>query len=458
MVASPAAPEAAERTSSRPVPDLVVPPGGWVKVSPSEEGALVEAALGGGLLETVPGGIKAPQSGDHWLATLTRDQAGNVSPLQWVQLRVDGEAPQLQLTWTPEPVAGDDGRDFLPPGSRVQAEAQDALAGVRKTHLQGGDEAASGPEAQQIVLPSSGEVAVSAWAEDRVGNRTEDHRAVVIIDNEAPTGEVHLSGPSVVTSAGLVAGPGAKIVATVEDHESGLQGWAHWFDGAEVQPSKWQGPWDHGPHKAEARALDRVGNSGVVGPLSFHSDIEGPKIQWRISSSGVLGDNGEMYYRPPVSLEISAEDSPAGVAAVEWAQGDSGWTRILGHHTTVETSSATLALRSEDQVTNRREETASWNLDTEAPRLVLRLEGGKEPPPRSVVRLPEGSHLMALAVDSGVGVASQEARLEPGMWSLAPQEFHLKTRGTYRLELRAEDRLGNRAKEYWWLRIGSSRK
>lgn len=458
MVAFPAALEAAEGNPPQQVSELVVPPGGWVKVSASEKGARVEAALGGGLLEIVPGGINAPQSGDHWLATLTRDRAGNVSPLNWVHLRVDGQPPQLELTWTPELTLGESGQAFLPPGSRVQAVASDALAGVLKTHLQSGEDSVSGPEAQNLNLPATGEARVTAWAEDRVGNRTEENRTVVTIDSEAPKGEIRLSGPTVTTEAGLVAGPGAKIIATVEDHDSGMDGWKPWFDGMEAQPSQWQEPWDHGPHEAEAHAKDRVGNTSVVGPLRFHSDRNGPQIEWRITSSGVLGENGEMYYRPPVSLEISAEDSPAGVAAVEWSEGDGGWVRVTGGRTTVETSEAALNLRSEDQVTNRSEEAAVWNLDTEAPRLVLRLEGGEEPPPGSVVRLSEGSHLMAQAVDAGVGVASQEARLEPGIWSLAPKEFHLKTRGTYRLELRAEDRLGNRALEYWWLRIGSSRK
>lgn len=435
-----------------------MPPGGWVKLEASEPGARLEAALGGGLLEVADGGIKAPDSGDHWLTTAARDRAGNLSALRWVRLRVDGQAPEVQLVWLPEPVQGEGGQAWLPPGSRVQALAEDDLAGVGETHLASGGTVAGEGKPSEIQLPPEGEAVVVAWAQDRVGNRSAEIRRRVRVDATPPRGELRLEGPSVLTGEVLVAGPGAKVVASVEDVESGLGNWSRWLDGRETPEAGWQGPWPAGSHRAEARASDRVGNSGVIGPLSFESDLEGPQIEWRVVSEGVEAEGGGWFYRPPVAVEISAGDSPAGVATLEWSEGKDAWTRVEGDRTTVETSASQLLLRSHDRVTNHREETASWNLDTEPPSLILRLEGGEEPPPGSVVFVPQGSRLEAHGEDAGVGVASQEARLEPGLWQLAPQKFQLNTRGTYRLELRAEDRLGNRSLEYWWLRVGSARK
>jgi len=227
---------------------------------------------------------------------------------------VDSEAPEVELSFAPEPVTDETGDLWLPPGAHARARADDQVSGLEILTLDSGQKAISGSDSLELELPASGTSMVTVGAEDRVGNRSAERQQEVRIDANSPTGEIRAEGPQAESGGRLVLGPGAKLVARIEDEESGLANWSRRLDDVETSLEGWAGPWPAGEHRALAVTRDRVGNEGTVGPLTFLSDPEGPNLHWRVVSEGVRGDDGNWFYRPPVTVEISSSDEPAGAA------------------------------------------------------------------------------------------------------------------------------------------------
>ncbi|HMB55257.1 MAG TPA: hypothetical protein VKU40_18205, partial [Thermoanaerobaculia bacterium] len=152
-------------------------PGGVLELA-AEEG-VVEAAVDGGALVPVPGGLTVPaEEGSHWLALASRDAVGRTSEVRWVRLVVDGAPPAIELSTEPA-AAAVDGVLWTGSAARVVARASDEVSGVARLGLTCGGEPVveSGGEATcslaDLAGSASAEVAISAWAEDVAGNRAE---------------------------------------------------------------------------------------------------------------------------------------------------------------------------------------------------------------------------------------------------------------------------------------------
>lgn len=431
-----------------------------MEVAPPAPGLAVEVALDGGLLLPVDGGLRAPSSGDHWLAVASRDPSGNRSPVSWVRLLVDNEAPDLDLVIEPVPVepAGDTAGDtaggapWVPAGSVARVRAADQPAGIASLVLTAGDERreVSGPGVE-VPLPAEGAVVVTVEAKDTVGNAKALRPLALRVDDRPPVGEIELDGATVERADKVIAAPSLVATLRVEDAGSGVASAVPRTDGVEVPAESWSGDWTPGTYTLDAVTEDRVGNRGELPKQVVEIDGAGPVLRWRVLSDGVEGPGGAVLYRPPVTLSVEAEDG-AGVRTVQWAtQGSTAWQTFAGSAGTVETSAAGLELRAEDGVGNVGRESPSWQIDAEAPRWVLRGPGGEVDAGGEVV-LEQDQSVFLEAVD-GAGLSQQEARLLGRRWRGTPLELRFPTRGRYWLGARAEDRLGNAAEVYWWVRV-----
>lgn len=284
----------------------------------------VEAALDGGVMLPVPGGVvEAPrQPGGHWLATVTRDAAGTTSEVRWVRLVVDADPPRLEIDLEPPPVLRGE-RLWTAPAARAVARAWDEPAGVARCTVRCGatqveaQAAGDGERAEaECALPAVAPVVVVASAEDRVGNRFETERRDLWIDAAAPWVSLDVDGWTVAGAVGPVLAPSARLVVGTGDEESGVAAVEMRLDGETVESL---GELTTGEHRAEVVAVDAVGNRSPAAALDFGYDAEAPRLE----AGWVLADGA------PVRLRLRAEDAPAGLAALEWAPlGGGGWNAV----------------------------------------------------------------------------------------------------------------------------------
>ncbi len=446
---------------------LIVGPGETLNLQAPEAGAGLEAALDGGPLRPIgdcsPAGecratLTAPTTGDHWLALASRDRAGNLSPIRWIRLRVDGEPPRVELGLEPMPVERD--RRWLPPRAAVTASVVDDLAGVDQLFLAVGDEVrkVSGRRAS-TELPAAGEVDVRAWAVDRAGNRSTETKLALAIDSTPPSGDIRVACTPAAGDDEVVVAPNCRITVEVIDGESGIAGWAPRIDGEDAAAESLDGPWSAGPHAIEVTALDAVGNEAVIGPFAFTADGAGPEISWRVSSTGVSRASGETFYLPPVEVTVDAVDSPAGLARLSASADGESYLPIDGP---LEVDGDQLMLRAVDGVGNASEAEASWRLDLTPPEIRLETSDGRTILPETTLELIRGDAIRVQATDRGAGVEAatysisvESADILRRWWWSPPQNEPLPDElifpwpGKIDLEVEAIDRLGNRQTARW---------
>jgi hypothetical protein len=416
---------------------LVVAPGMRLSLVPAALGDRTEAALDGGVFQPA-GALRAPASGDHWLAVASRDAVGNVSATRWLRLRVDAEPPRIGYVVSPSPTPDEKGRQWVAEGARIEFTATDALAGVRGLTVVTGGRTVEGAGAT-VAVPLGDDGTATAVAVDRVGNRGETAVALNV-DAQPPRGSIALVGTQVDTGASIVGDARATLRLDRDDEGSGVAGWTGRVDGRETGPEAWPGPWPAGPHAATAEIVDRVGHRARVGPFSFEIDAEAPRVTWTVTSEGIDSPQGERVYRGPVTVCVSAEDAPAGVAELRWSVDGQAWTAV---GETLTTPAASIAIRARDRVGNEATTTAAWRLDAEPPLVLLDDEVVDAANPPSLER-PAGHELRIAARDDGAGVDRVSLSIDGGPWGAAPDVLQFLDAGRHRLALEATDRLGNR--------------
>lgn len=454
------------------VDELVVAAGAEVPLSAPEPGGRLEVALDGGAVRPVTGAVVAPDAGDHWLAAVFRDRAGNSSPVRWVRLRVDAEPPVVELRTEPPWAEATDGT-WVAAGARAIARARDDLAGVAAVRLRCGDavveETATEAACALPAVASGTPLPLAASAVDRVDNRSPEVARAVLVDGRPPRVTVRATGPTARSEVGLVLGAAARLEVSGEDGESGLAGWTRLLDGAEVagyDALTW------GPHRAEPVAVDRAGNRSAAEPFYFFYDDRPPALDAQLGAGGRAEVDGVLYLRPPVEIRVTARDVPAGLAGLSWAPPGGPWRDLAasavasgaqvvlqgidaaGARTEVRAAlrfadtdlapGGELRVGAVDRVGNRTQIAlrGGWRLDDTPPRIAL---------PRTEVRA--GDALELEVEDGGSGVAAARWRVDDGEWGELTGPLSLDAPGRHRLEVAAEDRVGNRTSAVWTVRV-----
>ncbi len=446
---------ASELLGEEPPTELIVRSGGDLRLLPPASGLRVEAALDGGLMQPIDGVLTVPEgAGEHWLTMISRDALGNVSPMRWVLVRLDDQAPSLELELRPEPVVDAAGRQWVPSGVKVVARAEDAVAGVTSLHLEGGGAVVEeAGELAELELTGSGDVEVLSWAIDRVEQRSEDVRRVLSIDATPPSGDILFTGPQAVSSAPgppTVIAPATRARAELHDGESGVAGWTAFIDGEQVVSTAWDGPWPAGPHRLSARAVDRVGNIGQVGPIELVVDGQAPSVSWQLLNQGFAGSDGVTYYLPPMAVDVTAEDAVAGLDRIEVSsdgQVFEPWSRGRTF------SGEKLLVRAVDRVGNEELQEITWRLDLEPPEILLRTADGRLRDPGSTLILARGEEIHVEAVDRLSGLERASYGLDSLPHRPLPKIIEILDRGTFELEILVVDRVGHEHRELWTIEV-----
>jgi len=249
-----------------------------------------------------------------------------------------------------------------------------------------------------------------------------------------------------------VIGPTARIYCGWTDAESGLGKVSYLLDGLETEEGDFGGPWKTGPHLISTRARDRCGNENTL-KCEFVADLEAPEINARLLSKSFRTSDGRLFARPPFRLDITAEDEPAGLEALEFRQpGDDTWMKCPA---TLEFSpEQTPEIRAVDRVGNMSRFEVFWILDDRGPEIGIKAAAGAfgSLENDSIVAV-RGAAIRVGARDRGCGLQSIRYRLDGGTWREIPDTIVFGFPDTRSLEIEAVDRLGNVTRRRWKIRV-----
>ena len=438
------------QTDSQPLEDVYVLPGEVLTFEQEEDGAVIEACLNSGILSPMEN-MLAPDGGVHTLTLVSRDQAGNVSAPKLYRLRVDGEPPELVLTWDPEPFVDEQGQAWLPGSAQLLVRSRDSGSGLEHIDCQVNDMHYQADEGELVVtLPRSGPVRVMVTAVDKLGNRSSVVERSMIADALPPRGEIRFTGVQAEHKGQLITAAEVGLQTVKEDLESGLANWEYTLDDHLVEGQKWPESLAEGTYSAASRITDRVGNSTTLPARSFQVDRSPPRIEWEIQGDYVENDNQERFYRPPVSLRASGMDAVFGACDLTYSWNGNDWRPLTE---TLVFQQQSVLLRARDGVGNEQTVTARWQRDQQSPVITLQDQGRQVLPPGERVTIYQGDPLFPSATDEGCGVEKMEYRIYDLYYHRLPQEFRFDVTGRFRLIIRAEDRLGNQTKYHWPLRV-----
>ncbi len=436
-------------------PTVVARPGAVVPLAAPEPGALVEAAVDGGLLAPVEGGLTAPAEGAHWLTVAARDRAGNRSAVRWLRLIVDGTPPVVRVGLSPAAVAADDGTLWVGGGTTAVARAEDPVAGVAGVTLRvGGAEASAAAPEIGLPVPESGLVEIAAKARDRAGNQGSGEAVRVHVDVAPPSVELRLEGPVVAGAEGLVAGPLASAAGAVNDAGSGVAETAFAADGQPLPEASLAGPWTEGPHRVTLTAADRVGN-GVSRELAFTVDATPPELRCEVEGRGAAGDGGRKWYGPGAAVGCTASDAGTGLARLQRRHDDGSWSDWTEPSPL---AAATVTVRATDRVGNAATRTFTFPVDGEPPRAELVTEDGRTVMPGELLVTVVGGWVGVTVADAASGAGASSYRVNRGGWAPLPSRIMFRNGETYEIAVRACDRLDNCADHVWPVRVVRRRK
>ncbi len=431
---------------------LVVAPGESLRLE-APPGTRAELAWDGGLLRPAEGTIQAPAEGEHWLAVVSRNGVGAVSPVRWVRVVVDTRAPRCEMGFDPPLVEHPAGVLWARPGTAVTLQAEDAPAGVDSVELvAGGTTIATGGSSARATLREEGPVSVTGRCLDRVGNRAVAKAIELGVDGTPPEGGLALDGRWIEKGGRIVASPTVTVHARWQDALSGVAAGRIAADGRWKEGTSLRGGWAEGDHVAEARAKDWAGNESTVRSLVFTVDATPPELQCRVRAPGAT-ESGDIAWVPRGTVaSCRAEDAVAGVESVEWSSDGASWKPTasgvpLGPHG--------VRVRAGDAVGNVREIIPPFRVDGVAPDIALAVPGRGEVSGNEVISLRKGDAVSIIASDGESGVGTVEYRVGRGPWSELHGPVAFRDRGSFVLETRAKDRAGNESLKQWRIRVVS---
>lgn len=215
--------------------------------------------------------------GSYTIMYYSEDLLGNVSAPQVFSFVVDATAPALTKT-TRGPAALRDGKLYVKSTTGLVLRASDRLSGLagisfsldKENFIKYNDEA---------FINEEGAHTAWAYAEDRVGNRSELLEIAVVVDNTAPQVAITPLEPVQAVGGERYTNLGNSFIARATDDVSGVASLEVSVDRQEffayAEPVTFA---EAGYHSIRARAVDSVGNVSPVVELSFVIDATAPGV------------------------------------------------------------------------------------------------------------------------------------------------------------------------------------
>ncbi|MCS5493021.1 Ig-like domain-containing protein [Curtobacterium flaccumfaciens] len=379
--------------------------------------------------------------GEHKLELVAQDNAGNISTPTPVTVDVDTEAPTAPVVTSPKDL--DNGKGPISgtaePGSTVIIRDEDGNEIGRGEANDDGD--------FSIVLDeplTDGEHKLELVAQDKAGNTSEETKATVDVDTEAPTAPVVTSPSDLSDGKGPITGtadPGSTVIIRDEDGNEIGRGEANDDGDFSIELDE---PLDDGEHKLELVAADKAGNESDPTDTTVDVDTEAPNAPVVTSPSDLDNGKGPITGTAEPGSTVIIRDEDGNELGRGEANDDGDFSIELDEP--LDDGEHKLELIAEDKAGNTSDETKTTvDIDTKAPTAPVvtspkDLDNGKGP----ITGTAEPGSTVIVRDEDGNEIGRGEAN-DDGDFSIELDEP--LDDGEHKLELIAEDKAGNTSDE-----------
>ncbi len=258
--------------------------------------------------------------GEHEISFFAKDNLGHIEPEQKINIYVDNTPPIITAD-----LMGDNfiinGKEYTSTRTRVQLTAVDNKAGVKDIFYSINGGAQESYEAPFFLTGSQGDLKISYYAVDAVGNKSsnaagKENVTVSYLDLSGPVLSYNLIGPRFFSRDTVFVSNKTKIELNGTDLESGMKMLTYSINKGEEK--EYTSPFsleEEGLYEIDYYGFDNVINNSQS-KLLVVVDNEGPEIFPKLSISPIkhisLEDETIEVYSEHVVLFLAAMDGRVG--------------------------------------------------------------------------------------------------------------------------------------------------
>lgn len=377
------------------------------------------------------------EEGEYLLELSAQDKAGNTS-VETIAFVIDKTAPQLIVSGV------EDGAfynaDVTPVLQIVELYLASSTLTLNETGFTSGD-----------TITAEGSYTLTGEALDQAGNQSEFTYSFVI-DKTSPTSTSSVGTPQYVTVEDLFVAAETEFSLFTEDGGVVPSGVTELVYAIGVQEfSAYEGSFtlselDEGAHTLSYYATDLAGNSEDTQSFNVVLDKSAPQTAISYAGPSYITTDVQLFVTAETSFELAASDNLSGVASTRYSL-DDGQPVVYERFTLTGLIDGNHVIRYAS-VDNLGHQEGAQQLDVvvdnTAPVTTLTL-GTPIHEQGDVVYVAAETPVTLNSVDSGVGVASTEYRIDDGDWLTYSGVFTLAglSDGVHEINYRAEDHLAN---------------
>jgi len=219
--------------------------------------------------------------------------------------------------------------DYVPVGTAFSITAEDLESGIKEIQVSV-DGSPFQTYTEPIILIEEGRHIIVYRAIDITGNVSRESIYTVVVDGTPPDGLVSVIGPKYISEKGIYITSESMIVLWAEDALSGVQSIYFKLDEnpyiAYTEPIKIE---EEGLHRAEAYAVDNVGNRTPTFVVEGYVDNSPPLVAI-LPKEDLISANGKYYTNRDNEYFVRATDRYSGVKAIYISIDDSPYALYSG--------------------------------------------------------------------------------------------------------------------------------
>jgi hypothetical protein len=365
-------------------------------------------------------------------------------------LYADADAPVTNSSYLEATKYTKTGVTYYGKGLILSLKSKDALSGVEKTYVSLNGEAFK-EFTKDIEINDAKEYSVKFYAVDNVGNAAATVENKFVVDAQAPTTKMEVTGDF----KGVILSPRAKIILTSTDELSGVKQTFYSIDGGKpqvyVSPISVQ-PLLDGQHSFIFYSIDNVDNNNAGDENVEHSfstgkdftnDAVAPSTFIKINGDYFKGTTYE-FVSPRSLVEVSATDAIAGVMEIRYGVDQTLNTVYTAPFSLPNAKGAhTVNYNAKDDVQNvAATKSKFYFMDNVAPKTGITF---KSPQffNRDTLFINKETKIKLFAGDYESGVQKTEYSIDGGAFQNYTEEINVLAEGFHTIKFRSTDMVNN---------------
>jgi hypothetical protein len=299
-----------------------------------------------------------------------------------------------------------------------------------------------------------GEHTLSYYAVDRVGNREPEHNVPFYLDRTPPSVDAQVDGDLFNAPSGTrYVSTRSHVKLSAEDNKSGVEKIVYAFDEGTFQPyaEPFTLPAHAGSGKLSYRAVDKLGNTSAVATLPYTLDLVPPQSTYRIIGP-YYQVRSDIYITSATRIELSSTDDASGVQRTQFQEEGEPQTHDYTAPLNYPDEGRRLVRYwSTDRVNNRELDRALVLITDNTPPQIFANFSLAKNATTDADGLPVYRRLTSLflgATDNAAGVHKIYYSFDGGKEMEYSTPLVLEHDGTFDLEIRVDDNLGNQASKH----------